>query len=204
MSAPVAALIHIEPRFADALARGGPLPPLARRDPGFGTLLKIILEQQVSVAAAIAMWRKLGAACDPLEPAAFLALGDDAVRACGFSRQKAAYGRALAERIVDGTLDLDALSEAPDDDAIRTLVQLRGIGRWSAEIYLMFALGRADVWPADDLAIQVGMQELFALPARPTRRETDAMAEPWRPHRSTAARIVWHHYLALRRRLQGA
>jgi DNA-3-methyladenine glycosylase II len=204
MSAPVAALIHIEPRFADALARGGPLPPLARRDPGFGTLLKIILEQQVSVAAAIAMWRKLEAICDPLDPPGFLALDDDAVRACGFSRQKAAYGRALAERIVDGTLDLDALSEAPDDDAIRTLVQLRGIGRWSAEIYLMFALGRADVWPADDLAIQVGMQELFALPARPTRRETDAMAEPWRPHRSTAARIVWHHYLALRRRLQGA
>lgn len=203
MSDPLDHLLRLEPRFADAIALGGPLPPLARREPGFGTLLKIILEQQVSVAAAIAMWRKLEAVCDPLEPAAFLALGDDAVRACGFSRQKAAYGRALAGRIVDGTLDLDALAHAPDDDAIRTLVQLRGIGRWSAEIYLMFALGRADVWPADDLAIQVGVQELFALPARPTRRETDAVAEAWRPHRTTAARIVWHHYLALRRRPPG-
>lgn len=200
MSDPLDDLIRIEPRFADALDRGGPLPPLARRDPGFGTLLKIILEQQVSVAAAIAMWRKLEAVCDPLQPATFLALGDDAVRACGFSRQKAAYGRALAERIADGTLDLDALARAPDEDAMRTLVQLRGIGRWSAEIYLLFALGRPDVWPADDLAIQVGVQELLGLPARPTRRETDAVAEPWRPHRSLAARLVWHDYLARRRR----
>lgn len=204
MSDPVAHLIRVEPRFAGALARGGPLPPLVRREPGFGTLLKIILEQQVSVAAAVAMWRKLEAVCDPLEPTAFLALGDDAVRACGFSRQKAAYGRSLAERIVDGGLDLDALADAPDADAIRTLVQLRGIGRWSAEIYLMFALDRPDVWPADDLAIQLGVQALFGLPARPGRREVDALAEAWRPYRSTAARLIWHDYLAARRRPAGA
>jgi len=156
------------------------------------------------VAAAVAMWRKLEAICDPLDPSTFLALGDEAVRSCGFSRQKADYGRELAARIVDGALDLDALAHASDEDAMRTLVQLRGIGRWSAEIYLLFALGRPDIWPADDLAIQVGIRELFDLPARPDRRGADALAEAWRPHRSTAARLVWHNYLALRARPPGA
>jgi len=200
MSDPVAHLISVAPAFARAIAAGGPLPSLAVREPGFGTLLKIILEQQVSVASALAMWRKLEAACDPLEPHAFLALGDEAIRACGFSRQKAVYGRALAESIVQGRIDLAAVAAMPDDAAIRTLVQLKGIGRWSAEIYVMFALGRPDVWPADDLAIQVGVQEMFDLPARPTWRSVDDMAEPWRPHRTTAARLVWHYYLARRRR----
>jgi DNA-3-methyladenine glycosylase II len=200
MSDTVAHLISVAPAFARAIALGGPLPPLALREPGFGTLLKIILEQQVSVASALAMWRKLEAACDPLGPHAFLALGDEVIRACGFSRQKAVYGRALAESIVQGRIDLAAVAAMPDDAAIRTLVQLKGIGRWSAEIYVMFALGRPDVWPADDLAIQVGVQEIFDLPARPTWRTVDEMAEPWRPHRTTAARLVWHHYLARRRR----
>jgi len=197
---PVALLAAAEPAFARVLELAGPPAPLPVRPPGFGTLLKIILEQQVSTLAAEAMWRKLDAACRPLAPDGFLRLDDDALRACGFSRQKAAYGRALARDLADGRLDLDAVHAAPDDEAMAMLVRLKGIGRWSAEIYLMFALGRPDVWPADDLAIQVGLREMLDLPERPRRDAADRLSEPWRPLRTTAARLVWHRYLWRRRR----
>jgi DNA-3-methyladenine glycosylase II len=197
---PVALLAAAEPAFARALELAGPPAPLPVRPPGFGTLLKIILEQQVSITAAEAMWRKLDVACRPLTPDAFLRLDDGTLRACGFSRQKAAYGRALALDLAEGRLDLDAVHAAPDDEAGAMLVRLKGIGRWSAEIYLMFALGRPDVWPADDLGIQVGLQEVLGLAERPRRDAADLLAEPWRPLRTTAARMVWHAYLWRRRR----
>ncbi|HZH26851.1 MAG TPA: DNA-3-methyladenine glycosylase 2 family protein [Azospirillaceae bacterium] len=193
-------LFAVEPRFRRAIEVGGPLPPLAARPPDFGTLLRIILEQQVSVHTAETMWRRLAACCDPLEPAPFLSLGDDTLQGFGFTRQKRSYARALAAEIIAGRLDLDVLATLPDAAAMEMLVRQRGIGRWSAEVYLMFALNRPDIWPAQDLGLQLGVQAMLDLPARPGPKELDAIAEPWRPHRTMAARLVWHLYLSSRGR----
>lgn len=194
-----AELAAVDPIFARALAEAGPLPRLDPRPPGFPGLLRIVLEQQVSTAAGLAMYAKLAAALPCLRPGAFLDLPDETLRACGFSRQKMAYARGAAQAILDGRLDLDALHAAPDDEAAAMLTSLKGFGRWSAEVYLLLHLGRPDLWPVDDLAIQIGVQELAGMPTRPGRRELDALAEPWRPHRSTAARLVWHWYVNARK-----
>jgi len=165
-----------------------------RRDPGFAGLLRMILGQQVSTKAAAAMWAKLEAVLPEIAPAAFLRLDDAALAQVGFSRQKARYARALADALVSGRLDLPRLAEASDEDVIATLTELPGIGRWSAEVYLMFCLGRPDVWPAGDLGIVLGTQYLLGWSDKPKPSEVTAAAEPWRPHRSAAALLVWDHY----------
>jgi DNA-3-methyladenine glycosylase II len=188
-----------EPIFAAIVARAGE-PRFRRRRNGFETLLHIILEQQVSIDAAAAMFRRLNECCQPLSPQGFLALDDATLRSCGFSRQKAAYGRGLAERVASGALDFARLAAAPDDEALAELIALKGIGRWSAEIYLIFALGRADIWPAADLGLQLGVAEEFALAARPAEAALREIGERWRPWRSVAACLFWQAYLHARKR----
>ena len=183
----------IEPRVAAAVARVG-YPQERARGRGYATLLRTILGQQVSFLAADAMWRKfVAAAGDPADPGALLALDDAALRACGFSRQKAAYGRGLAEAVASGALDFDALP-VDDEEAIAALVALRGIGRWSAEVYLLFSEGRPDVFPAGDLAVQIEMGRVMGLEERPSEKIARALAEPWRPWRGAMAAFLWHHY----------
>ncbi|RMD61189.1 MAG: DNA-3-methyladenine glycosylase 2 family protein [Alphaproteobacteria bacterium] len=179
--------------FARAFAACG-LPPVRRRPRGFAGLLQIIVAQQVSAQAAGAILARLGAAVRPLTPRGFLTLDDAALRAIGLSRQKIRYGRALAEDVLRGRIKLRAVARMDDEAAIAHLSQVPGIGRWSAEIYLLFALGRPDVWPADDLAVQVALQRLKGLAERPRGEEMRALAEPWRPYRSAAARFLWHAY----------
>lgn len=192
----IQALLTRDPLFGHCLNSGGPLPePVLRAPAGFPGLLRIILEQQVSTRAAEAMWRNLCGGSDRISPEAVLALDDDALRQCGFSRQKMGYARGLASDVVSGRLDIEAVHGMPDDDALESLVRIKGIGRWSAEIYLLLVLGRPDVWPVDDLAVAVGLQWLLGRDERPLRDELMALGEPWRPYRSTAARLVWHYYL---------
>ena len=170
------------------------LPPVRRRPPGFGAVLHIICAQQVSAASARAIIGRLDAAAQPLDPRSFLALDDAALRTIGFSGQKVRYGRALAVDVLAGRIDIDGLAHMDDATAVAHLVQAKGIGPWTAEIYLMSALDRPDVWPADDLAVQAAAQRLKDLPVRPSRAQMVEMAEPWRPYRSAAARLLWHIY----------
>ena len=193
------AALAAEPVFAAILERAG-APRFRRRRNGFETLLHIILEQQVSIDAAAAMFRRLNEECRPLSPAGFLRLDDATLRRCGFSRQKAAYGRGLAAAVAGGTLDFARLAATPDEAALAALVALKGIGRWSAEIYLIFALGRADVWPAADLGLQFGVAAELGLGTRLGERELRALGERWRPWRSVAACLFWQSYLHARRR----
>lgn len=193
------AAIGGEPVFAAILERAG-APRFRRRRNGFETLLHIILEQQVSIDAAAAMFRRLNEECRPLVPAKFLKLDEATLRRCGFSRQKATYGRGLAEAVTSGALDFARLAATPDDDALAALVALKGIGRWSAEIYLIFALGRDDVWPAADLGLQLGIADELGLPARPGERELRELGERWRPWRTVAACLFWQSYLHARNR----
>jgi DNA-3-methyladenine glycosylase II len=185
--------------FAAILDRAG-APRFRRRRNGFETLLHIILEQQVSIDAAAAMFRRLNGLCPTLTPAAFLGLDDATLRLCGFSRQKAVYGRGLAEAVQSGALDFARLAAAADDEALAALVALKGIGRWSAEIYLIFALGRDDIWPAADLGLQFGVAAELGLPARLGERELRDLGERWRPWRSVAACLFWQSYLHARNR----
>ena len=182
-----------EPAIAAALARTGyPAPRI--RATGYRTLLRTIVGQQVSVAAAASMWRKLEAYLGEEMPAeAVLAAEFGALRACGLSRQKQGYARSLCELVVGGELDLEALP-ADDEEAIAQLVRIKGIGRWSAEIYLLFAEGRADIWPAGDLAVQAGIGRILGLAERPSEKATRALADAWRPHRGAIAILTWHCY----------
>jgi len=183
--------------LARVVAAFGP-PPLWPRDPGYATLIHIILEQQVSLASAKAAMDRLLAAADPLAPERFLEFDDAELKQIGFSRQKTRYVRLLSMAILDGSFDLDALPNLPDDDVRAALTRLTGIGRWTADIYLLMALGRPDVWPAGDLALAVAAREVKRLPARPTPDQLDALGEAWRPYRAVAARVLWHHYLSVR------
>lgn len=193
ISAGLDAIAAIEPAIARALERTG-YPEPRIRETGHATLLRTIVGQQVSVAAAASMWRKLedliGAG---MEPQALLAASFDDLRACGLSRQKQGYARSLCELVAAGALDFAALP-ADDEAAIALLTQIKGIGRWSAEIYLLFAEGRPDIWPAGDLAVQAGLHRLLALPERPSEKQTRALADGWRPHRGAAAIFTWHCY----------
>lgn len=188
-----------DPDLAAVVARFGP-PPLWAREPGFPTLVLMILEQQVSLASARAAFERLRAAVGEITPASVLQLDDAALRTIGFSRQKTAYTRHLAVAIEEGRFDPHALALLPDDEARRALVALKGIGPWTAEVYLLMALGRPDAWPHYDLGLLVAAQEVKALPQRPTPQELEQVAEPWRPYRAVAARILWHHYLSTRAR----
>lgn len=182
-----------EPAIARALARVG-YPEPRIRERGYRTLLRTIVGQQVSVAAAASVWRKLEAKIgEAMEPAALLERDFDTLRACGLSRQKQGYVRSLCELVADGTLDLANLP-ADDEAAIAELVRIKGIGRWSAEIYLLFAEGRPDIWPAGDLAVMAGLGKILSLEERPDEKATRAMAEKWRPHRGALAIFTWHCY----------
>ena len=189
----LAALGRIEPRIAKVIAELG-LPEPRIRPRGYETLLRTIVGQQVSVKAAAAVWNKLEAARGDLtNPDSVLSASFDELRACGLSRQKQGYARSLGELVKSGELDLHNLP-VDDEDAIALLIQVKGIGRWSAEIYLLFAEGRLDIWPAGDLAIQIAVGRILGLEARPTEKETRLLAEPWRPHRGAAAILAWHEY----------
>jgi DNA-3-methyladenine glycosylase II len=188
-----------EPVFAAILERAGP-PRFRRRANGFPTLLHIILEQQVSIDAAAAMHRRLSETCRPLAPEPFLALDEAILKRCGFSRQKMGYARGLAEAVTSGRFDFAALAASPDDEAREMLVSLKGIGRWSAEIYLIFVLGRPDVWPAADLGLQLSVADCLGLPERPREKDLRDIGEQWRPWRSVASCLFWQSYLHARNR----
>jgi DNA-3-methyladenine glycosylase II len=185
------ALAAIEPAFGGAIDRVG-YPPPRVRERGYETLLRTIVGQQVSVASADAVWQRLVMA-DLVVPDRIAAASDEVLRAAGLSRQKSGYARSLADEITSGRLNLGALPE-DDEAAALALIRIKGIGRWSAEIYLLFAEGRGDVWPAGDLAIQIEVGILLGLDGRPSEQVTRALAERWRPHRGAAAVFAWHHY----------
>jgi DNA-3-methyladenine glycosylase II len=182
-----------EPAFAAALARAG-YPPPRIRERGYATLLRTIIGQQVSTKAAESVWRKLeGIVGDLTDPANIVSASDEQLREAGLSRQKASYARSLADEVTSGRLDLANLP-VDDEEAIAALVRIKGIGRWSAEVYLLFAEGRTDIWPAGDLAVQIEVGRIMGLEARPSEKLTRELAEAWRPHRGAAAIFTWHHY----------
>jgi DNA-3-methyladenine glycosylase II len=193
LKASLDALAAIEPVFAEGIARAG-YPEPRIRDRGYETLLRTIVGQQVSVAAANSMWTKLEAALgETSDPQKLLDASDEQLRAAGLSRQKSGYARSLAGLVTSGELNLEHLPE-DDEEAIAALTQIKGIGRWSAEIYLLFAEGRPDIWPAGDLAVMREVGVLLGLPERPDEKQTRELAEKWRPHRGAAAIFAWQHF----------
>ena len=170
-------------------------PPLWRRAAGFPTLVHIILEQQVSLKSAKAMLARLEAAIQPFTPLRFLEAGDAYLRGLGVTRQKSAYLLDLSAAIVNGELSFTKLAHLSDEEARGVLTRVKGIGLWSADVYLLMAMRRADIWPAGDLALAVAMKELKGLAARPGPDELERLAEGWRPHRAVAARMLWQYYL---------
>jgi DNA-3-methyladenine glycosylase II len=173
--------------------RAGPLP-WRTRAPGYPGLLQAIVAQQISNQAAAAIWGRLRAVGGALEPAGMLALSDDVLRAAGLSRPKIAHARALAAAFLDRTLDADAIAAMDDETAVATIAAVRGLGRWTAEVYLLFALGRHDVFPSGDIALAASAAHLKGLAARPGPVALRGMADAWRPARSLAARLLWHHW----------
>ncbi len=182
-----------EPGIAAALASVG-YPEPRPRPTGYRTLLRTIVGQQVSVAAASSIWNRLETYLGAeLAPADILAADFEALRGCGLSRQKQSYARSLCELVANGEVDIDHLP-ADDEAAIAELTQIKGIGRWSAEVYLLFAEGRADIWPAGDLAVQAGLHKILRLDARPDEKTARIMGDAWRPHRGAVAIFTWHCY----------
>jgi DNA-3-methyladenine glycosylase II len=188
----------MDPVLAGIAERNG-VPPLWARKPGFATLLRLILEQQVSLASADAAYRKLNEALGRVDPEPFLLLDDAQLRTIGFSRQKAGYVRGLAAGLFDGSIDLDSAADLADAPATDHLLQIRGVGPWTAACYLLFALLRADVWPPGDRALEVSIGRIFELGDAPSKDEASERAEAWRPFRAVAARLLWHEYLGGRR-----
>jgi DNA-3-methyladenine glycosylase II len=183
-----------DPDLAAALARLGPPPPRVR-EPGFATLLHVIVAQQISTRAAASIWRRLGEALGgEVTAGRFLALSEAELRACGLSGPKIRYGQGLAEAVASGALPVEELAAMEEEQAVAAITALKGFGRWSAEIYLLFALGRADAFPADDLALQVGYQRLKGLAERPSAKRLRELTAPWRPYRGAAAVFLWHLY----------
>ena len=189
------ALAAVDRDMARALDDIGP-PELRSREPGFEALLGAIVSQQVSKAAAQTVWDRLAAVACPLSPETVLALDETALRTVGLSGRKASYVHGLAEAVISGNIDLDGLSGRSDEAVVEELVRLKGIGRWSADIYLLVALGRPDAFPADDLALMIGAQRLKRLEERPNRTVLTEIAEAWRPWRGPAALLLWHYYSA--------
>ncbi len=182
-----------DPDLAAALhAFGYPSP--RNREPGFSTLINIIISQQVSTNAATAIRGRLEATLDPLTPDAFLAADEQTIRDIGFSARKAEYARGLAQAIVDGTLETERLAGLDDKDVAKALTSIRGLGQWSADIYMLFTLSRADVWPLGDLAIQIAVQKLKHMRKRPNQKHMLTIAERWRPYRGVVALFLWHYY----------
>jgi DNA-3-methyladenine glycosylase II len=190
-----AGLDHVaarEPAIARAVQLAGYPPPRIRAR-GYITLLRTIVGQQVSVAAASSVWSKLEAALGEIAPDSILRADFDTLRACGLSRQKQGYARSLSELVASGELDLEGLPR-DDEEAIAQLTRIKGIGRWSAEIYLLFAEGRPDIFPAGDLAVQAGMGRILGLAERPSEKHLRDASEPWRPHRGAVTLLTWHCY----------
>lgn len=188
-------LANLDQDLADILKTFGP-PPMWEREAGFPTLLQIILEQQVSLAAARAVFNRLCDVIQPLKPESFLTLDDLQLKGIGFSRQKMLYCRELANAIINGQLDLNKL-ETMDETTVRTeLKRIKGIGDWTVDIYLLMALQRPDVFPKGDLGIAIALQKLKKLTSRPTPTQIEAIAQHWRPWRAVATRILWHYYLS--------
>jgi DNA-3-methyladenine glycosylase II len=195
------AVLHLsgaDPDLARVVSRFGH-PPLRRREPGFPTLVLIILEQQVSLASARATFARLKESCNPLTPRRFLTFAEPKLKAIGFSRQKSLYCRELSKTIIKGHLDLPNLKKLDDSEAKARLLEMKGVGTWTADIYLMTAMLRPDIWPSGDLALAAATQEVKGLTSRPRPEELEEIAKPWRPWRTVAARILWHHYLSKRK-----
>lgn len=188
-------LCNIDQDLAEVLDRYGP-PPINLRNPGFQSLVQIILEQQVSLASANAVYRKLLDEVTPLTPSGFLALDDDTLLRIGFSRQKKLYCRHLSQAIMKNELNLTGLVKLEDELVRKHLMMVKGIGPWTADIYLLIALGRPDVWPGKDLALISALQDLKGLSEPPDPVVIEQLSNTWRPWRAVAARILWHFYLS--------
>jgi DNA-3-methyladenine glycosylase II len=186
-------LVRLDPDFLPILDRAGPLP-WRRRTPGFSGLLQAIVAQMISNQAAAAIWRRLSAIPGALHPATLLDLPEDALRAAGLSRPKVLHARALAAAFLDGTLSADHLAVLDDEAAILAIGSVKGLGRWTAEVYLLFALGRLDVFPSGDIALAAALAHLKGWPERPTAQALRQHAVAWQPVRSLAARLLWHHW----------
>jgi DNA-3-methyladenine glycosylase II len=186
-------LIRLDPDFAAVLDRAGPLP-WRRRAPGFPGLLQAIVAQMISNQAAAAIWGRLRVIPGALDPATMIALPDEVLRGAGLSRPKVVHARALAAAFLDGTLSADRIARLDDEAAIVTIGSVKGLGRWTAEIYLLFALDRLDVFPSGDIALAAALADLKGLPARPIPKALRDLALAWQPVRSLAARLLWHHW----------
>lgn len=184
------------PRIAEALAVAG-LPPLRRKPPGFGGLLRIVVGQKVSTASAAAIWGRIEAA-GLANPSSALAAGEEGLRAAGLSRPKARYATGIAEAVESGAFSFERHAALPDEAALAAMTALKGVGRWTAEAYQLICEGRPDVFPSGDLALQEGARRLHGLDARPTEAALAEMAEAWRPWRAVAARVIWAYYAATR------
>ena len=191
--AAIGVLLALDPCFAGILRRAGPLP-WRRRSPGFPGLLQAIVGQMISNQAAAAIWGRLRAIPGALEPVGLLALPDETLRGAGLSRPKVAHARALATAFEDGLLSADRIAALDDEAAIASIASVKGMGRWSAEIYLLFALDRGDVFPSGDVALAGALTDLKGLTARPDPKTLRALATAWQPVRSAAARLLWHHW----------
>ncbi|MGB5830388.1 MAG: hypothetical protein WBG92_00115 [Thiohalocapsa sp.] len=196
-------LARLDPNLAEVLARLGE-PPMWEREPGFPTLIQIILEQQVSLAAARTMYRRLIGHLDGMNPEAVQAVREGGLRAFGLTRQKARYCHGLATRILDGRLDLRSVAAASDERGREVLLAISGLGPWSVDIYYLMALRRPDVWPQGDLALASALRDIKRLDALPTKDEQQRLVRDWAPWRAVAARILWAHYLAARGQYQSA
>ncbi|MEG6507819.1 DNA-3-methyladenine glycosylase 2 family protein [Methyloligella sp. 2.7D] len=194
----LAALIACCPHLEKAHNVAG-LPPLRRHEAGFSGLARIVTGQQLSTASAAAIWGRLEALITPFEADAFLTISDDTLRSAGLSAGKIATLRGVAEAVSSGALDLDALRDAPEDELREALTALKGVGPWTADIYMMFCLGWADAWSPGDLALQYAAMQALALPERPDPKQMVILAEPWRPWRGVAARLLWSYYAANRK-----
>lgn len=199
----IAELAHRDPRLAAALAAWG-APPFWAHPPGFAGIVLGILAQQVSLESARATFARLEATLGAVEPERFLTLDEAALKTMGLSRQKASYARGVAEDVVTRRLDLASLQGMDDETARARLMQIRGIGAWTAGVYMLLALRRRDAWPAGDLAVAKAIQELDGLPETPATEEAERIAERWRPWRAVAARMLWHYYLSKRNRTGSA
>jgi DNA-3-methyladenine glycosylase II len=191
----VNALCDLDQDLAGVVSRFGP-PPLWAREPGFATLTQIILEQQVSLRSAAVMYRRLNEALEALSPSSILAMGATGLRAIGITRQKASYLVSLSEAVLHDSLDLGRLAGLPDQEVTELLVSIKGIGQWTARIYLLMALRRPDVWPVGDIALATAYMRLKGLERRPSQPALESIARRWSPYRASAARLLWHYYLA--------
>jgi len=189
-----------DPRLAAVIAEAGEVP-LRRSEPGFASLASVIVSQQVSKQSAAAIWDRLTRLIDPLGPATFLAGGEDAWREAGLSRPKQRTLVGVSEAVIEGRLDLDHMCRIDGAAAIAEMTAIKGIGPWTAEVYLLFAAGHPDIFPAGDIALQAAAADAFELPSRPTEKQLRAMAESWAPWRGVAARLFWSFYAARRGRI---